>query len=84
MDKTCDTQRRQEDAYVVLVGESEGIRPLWTLRRKRTKQYEIGCERSGIALCEFKPCDVEYGQATVLCKHSNETSGFVKYREFSE
>jgi hypothetical protein len=79
MDKTCGTQGREEDAYMVLVGESEGIRQLWTLRRKEKKnnmKLDI--------LCEFKPRDVGYGQATVRCKHSNETSGFIKCREFSD
>jgi hypothetical protein len=28
MNKTCGTQGRKEDAYVVLVGETEGISPL--------------------------------------------------------
>jgi len=35
-----------------------------------------------MALCEFKPCDVGYGQATVRTKHGNETLGFIKGREF--
>jgi hypothetical protein len=47
MDRECSTHGRDENAYKILVGKPEGMRPLGRPRRRREDNITIGLREIG-------------------------------------
>jgi hypothetical protein len=73
---------RYEKCIQILVGKSEGKRPLGRPRLKWEDKIRMDLKRNRVGWCGVDPYGSGYGPVVGSCEHGNEPLGPIKGREF--
>jgi hypothetical protein len=80
--RTCITHGEMRNACKILVGKTEGNRPLGGPRRRRWDNIRMDFTEIGWEVVDWFHLDQERDRGRGSCKHGNELSGSIKCRKF--
>jgi hypothetical protein len=84
MARACSTNREKRNAHRILVGKSEGKRPLGRPRRRRIDNTKMGLREIGWDGIDWIDVAQDRDQFEGSYEHGNELSGSIKCSEVLE